>query len=123
MKNNKPTRKQIPEKYLKYCDEIQDSDYFVPERDYISKSYGVSQDRIFIDTEHPCGDICIFIDGVWSGYIDETFSEAMRSGLLLKDYESWLFDPPSQQEKFYRNKQKDSLKGSLHESLRQKIRK
>lgn len=95
MKKNKPTRKSIPDKYIKDCDGEQLRDYFFPERDYIARSFSVTQDKVFIDDTHPCGELCIYVNGVWSGYIDETFSEAMASGLLLLEYEEQLWSDHS----------------------------
>lgn len=56
------------------------------EKAFIVKKYGVRGNQIIIDPHHPCGDICIFIDGAWAGYIDEEFAECMEKDIDPRDY-------------------------------------
>lgn len=44
---------------------------------YIAKRHGVHISTLEIDTDHACGDICIFVDGKWKGYIDFWFYQEM----------------------------------------------
>lgn len=46
--------------------------------------------QIEINPHHPCGEICIFIDGTWAGYIDEEFSECMKKDIDPRDEQKIL---------------------------------
>lgn len=47
---------------------------------YLAKKHGVRQSSVEIDPVHPVGEICIFINGDWEGYIDSCFYTEMETG-------------------------------------------
>lgn len=44
---------------------------------YIASRYGVHISKVDIDVNHPCGEICIFVNNEWKGYIDFWFYQEM----------------------------------------------
>lgn len=47
---------------------------------FIAKYLGVSQGKVELDVCHPAGDIVIFVDDVYAGYLDSTFYDFMETG-------------------------------------------
>lgn len=50
---------------------------FYKEIKWLAAKYGVKESQIEIDPNHPTGEICIFIKGVWYGHIDFEFYKMM----------------------------------------------
>ena len=76
----------------KYIDIFQEervglSKDFHKEIHFISKHYNCGVNDVVIDPYHPTGEVCIFIKGVWFGYIDFEFYK-MMDGLES----TWDFD-------------------------------
>ncbi len=44
---------------------------------YIAKKYSVHLSKVYISTDNACGEICIFVEGKWKGYIDFWFYQEM----------------------------------------------
>lgn len=81
------TRISDPEEYILREEEKESYDTsYEKEKAFIVKKYGVRGNQIEIEPHHPCGDICIFIDGSWAGYIDEEFALCMEKDIDPRDY-------------------------------------
>lgn len=76
---------------LEICKELYgDRREFKREISFIAKLLGISESRVEVDGEHPCGDV-IFIDGVYNGYCDNDFYNFMIHGIdEYGDYKDWL---------------------------------
>lgn len=61
--------------YATYRESIP-TDYY-KEIIWLANKYNVKQSAVEIDPYHPCGDICISINGKWCGYIDTEFYKMM----------------------------------------------
>ncbi len=48
---------------------------------YIAKKHNVHFSKVEICTDHPVGEIVIFVNKVWAGYIDYFFYLEMDTGL------------------------------------------
>lgn len=58
---------------------------------FMSKILGISQSRIHLDVCHPVGEVVIFIDGHYNGYLDPSFYDFMEHGLdPYNDYADWI---------------------------------
>lgn len=55
---------------------------FYKEIKFLARKYNVNETSIDIDVNHPCGDICIFVNDKWCGYIDSFFYSEMECGLV-----------------------------------------
>lgn len=67
--------------------EIQESrSDFYKEIKWLASKHGVKESSIVVDTTHPTGEICIFIKGVWYGYIDVEFYKMMDGLESVWDY-------------------------------------
>lgn len=90
MKHNDKHRLSLvsdPGEYILREEEKESYDtVYAKEKAYIIKKYGVRGNQIRIEPHHPCGEICIFIDGVWAGYIDGEFAECMEKNIDPRDY-------------------------------------
>tara|TARA_R110000744_G_C19371770_1_gene563139 strand:+ start:16396 stop:16611 length:216 start_codon:yes stop_codon:yes gene_type:complete len=64
---------------------------YTKEKCWIAETLGIKQNRIQIDTEHPCGELVIFIDGEYNGYLDDSFYLFMEKGIdLHSEFEDWI---------------------------------
>lgn len=90
MQNNEKHKLSLisdPDEYILREEEKESYDTaYEKEKAFIVKKYGVRSNQIEIDPHHPCGDICIFIDGTWAGYIDGEFAECMEKDIDPRDY-------------------------------------
>lgn len=59
---------------------------FYKEIKWLASKHGVKESQIVIDSAHPTGEICIFIKGVWYGYIDVEFYKMMDGLESMWDY-------------------------------------
>lgn len=58
---------------------------------WIAKTLGIRQSRIELVATHPVGEIVIFIDGHYNGYLDSYFYDFMEQGLdPYNDYADWI---------------------------------
>lgn len=46
-------------------------DEFLKHRIYVAQQHNVKQSNVKIDADHPSGDIVIYVNGVFVGYVDE----------------------------------------------------
>lgn len=64
---------------------------FKQEISFIAKLLGISESRIEIDADHPCGEDLILVDGKFNGYLDTDFYNYMLHGIdPYREYEAWL---------------------------------
>ena len=64
---------------------------FKQELHWISNALGISASRIYMDGDHPVGEDVIFIDGIYNGYLDQSFYDFMLYGIdPYEDYEEWI---------------------------------
>lgn len=80
-----------PDEYILREEEKESYDIaYLKEKAFLIKKYGVRGNQIEIDPHHPCGEICIFIDGTWAGYIDEEFTQCMDKDIDPRDEQKIL---------------------------------
>lgn len=64
---------------------------FTQEILFISKMLGINKNRIEIDGDNAFGEDVIFVDSVYSGYLDDGFYDFMLHGIdEYGDYADWL---------------------------------
>ncbi len=64
---------------------------FYKEIKWIAKIRKVPETSVYLDVCHPVGDIVIFINGDYWGYLDTTFYDFMEHGIdKYGEYEAWL---------------------------------
>lgn len=54
---------------------------FYKEIKWIAKTRRVPESSIELDVNHPVGEVVIFIDGVYWGYLDTSFYDFMEYGI------------------------------------------
>lgn len=58
---------------------------------WIAKTLGIRRGRIKVDPVHPVGEVVIFIDGSYNGYIDQRFYDFMEQGIdPYDDFKEWI---------------------------------
>lgn len=64
---------------------------FYKEIKWIAKTRKVKETSVYLDVCHPVGEIVIFIDEVFWGYLDSSFYDFMEHGIdKYGEYEVWL---------------------------------
>lgn len=64
---------------------------FYKEIKWIAKTRRVQESSIELDVNHPVGEIVIFIDGVYCGYLDSSFYDFMEHGIdKYGEYKDWI---------------------------------
>lgn len=63
---------------------------FTKERCFIAKCLNIPVNKTEIDTNHPCGELVIFADGKYQGYLDDTFYIFMEDGVdMFGNFIEW----------------------------------
>lgn len=85
----RPTLLTDPDEYIARDEERETIGIeYRKEREFLSRKYGVKNSQISLDLHHPVGEVCIFIDGKWAGYIDEEFAYCMENDIDPREYEA-----------------------------------